>query len=148
MGISRRILLTNLGYSLFLTAAAASAAWFARILTPNLVATAPASTEVGPPEDFLSGALTFVANAKSYVGHDEQGYYAIIAICPHLGCTPRPEGNEFACPCHGSRFSREGHVINSPASRGLDHAYIGRAQSGNLFVDRGPVVDKDYRLQF
>ena len=40
--------------------------------------------------------------------------------CTHLGCTvaPVPSGG-FACPCHGSRFDREGRVVSGPATRPL-----------------------------
>ncbi|HYZ72067.1 MAG TPA: ubiquinol-cytochrome c reductase iron-sulfur subunit [Chthoniobacterales bacterium] len=42
--------------------------------------------------------------------------------CTHLGCAYRwePNRNEFSCPCHGSRFAKEGGVIAGPATRPLD----------------------------
>jgi len=119
---------------------------FARFLTPNLVTPAPGPVEIGSPEEYAMGSLTHVENAQAYLGRDERGFYAIVAICTHLGCTPRLESNEFACPCHGSRFARDGSVLASPATRALDRAFVGRNANGKLFVDRSRIVDANYRF--
>ncbi|MFL6433163.1 MAG: FAD-dependent oxidoreductase [Nitrososphaeraceae archaeon] len=44
------------------------------------------------------------------------------AICTHLGCTITWNSLEksFDCPCHGSRFSSTGKVINGPANNNLE----------------------------
>lgn len=38
--------------------------------------------------------------------------------CPHMGCALKYNRQEHSwdCPCHGSRFSREGELINGPAT--------------------------------
>ncbi len=38
--------------------------------------------------------------------------------CPHLGCALKynPAEHTWDCPCHGSRFSEAGQVINNPAT--------------------------------
>ncbi len=44
------------------------------------------------------------------------------SICPHLGCKPQWQDSigKFACPCHGSQFTKYGEHVAGPAPRGLD----------------------------
>ena len=41
--------------------------------------------------------------------------------CPHLGCALKWNSQEHSwdCPCHGSRFTKEGKLINNPATDDL-----------------------------
>lgn len=55
---------------------------------------------------------------------DDQGaLHRMSAVCPHLKCIVTWNGSEksFDCPCHGSRFSCRGHVLNGPAISDLEH---------------------------
>ncbi len=47
---------------------------------------------------------------------------ALSPVCTHAGCDVRWNKAEatWDCPCHGSRFSSEGHVLNGPAVRDLE----------------------------
>lgn len=146
MKLSRRDFLTNLGFGAFLTFIGALAAMFARFLTPNLVTPAPGPVEIGMPDEYALGSLTYIEPARVYLGRDARGFYAIVAICTHLGCTPRLDADEFVCPCHGSRFARDGRVLAAPATRALDYAWIGRAPSGRLVVDRRRRVEPGARF--
>lgn len=42
-------------------------------------------------------------------------------ICPHMGCTMswNPADRTWDCPCHGSRFDEEGHLLAEPAARDM-----------------------------
>ncbi len=46
--------------------------------------------------------------------------------CPHLGCALKYNSEEHTwdCPCHGSRFTEHGELINNPATD--DHKTIGK----------------------
>lgn len=146
MSITRRDFLSNVGIGAVVIAVGSGFVAFTRMLQPNVTTPAPGPVEIGAAEEYTVGTLTFVENARAYVGRDARGIYAIVAVCTHLGCTPRHEDNVFVCPCHGSRFSREGQVVSGPATRALDRAFVGRAANGKLVVDRSQVVDATFRL--
>ena len=47
-------------------------------------------------------------------------FTAIDAVCTHEGCTiTGAQGNDYVCPCHGSRYNRDGRVIGGPAMANL-----------------------------
>jgi glycine/D-amino acid oxidase-like deaminating enzyme/nitrite reductase/ring-hydroxylating ferredoxin subunit len=52
--------------------------------------------------------------------------HAVKLTCTHLGCTVRWNAAETSwdCPCHGSRFSADGTVLNGPAVRPLDRVDV------------------------
>jgi Rieske Fe-S protein len=55
---------------------------------------------------------------KTAIYRDEQNVlHAFSASCTHLGCVIQWNAEEktFDCPCHGSRFTTGGKVINGPA---------------------------------
>jgi len=56
------------------------------------------------------------------VYRDEQGnLHGVSATCTHLGCHVQFNNSEVSwdCPCHGSRFSVDGEVLNGPAMKSL-----------------------------
>ena len=75
------------------------------------------SAEVfSPSRGVLSGQL-FLNLAESVMGLLHFGKRR----CPHLGCALRwnPEEHSWDCPCHGSRFSADGHLLDNPANGNL-----------------------------
>ena len=75
------------------------------------------------------GAIVNLNGKKIAVYKDKSKVVrAFSAVCPHLGCIVRWNGDEnsFDCPCHGSRFTCEGVVVNGPALSGLERIDPGR----------------------
>ena len=58
------------------------------------------------------------------------GFEAVVSLltpttkrCPHLGCALKwnSEEHTWDCPCHGSRFTKDGNLIDNPATGNLKH---------------------------
>jgi glycine/D-amino acid oxidase-like deaminating enzyme/nitrite reductase/ring-hydroxylating ferredoxin subunit len=66
------------------------------------------------------GIILEEKNIAAYKDHKGQ-LHTYSATCTHLGCTVTWNNSEksFDCPCHGSRFSPSGNVINGPANIAL-----------------------------
>lgn len=50
--------------------------------------------------------------------------HPVTATCPHLGCLVHfnPAEKSWDCPCHGSRFSTDGSLLNGPSTTDLKPA--------------------------
>ncbi len=77
------------------------------------------------PEDLApgEGAVMRVAGALRAVYRDEDGgLHTLSATCTHLGCVVGFNDAErnWECPCHGSRFSTRGAVLQGPATSPLE----------------------------
>jgi glycine/D-amino acid oxidase-like deaminating enzyme/nitrite reductase/ring-hydroxylating ferredoxin subunit len=61
----------------------------------------------------------------AYKDHKGQ-LHTYSAVCTHLGCIVTWNNSEksFDCPCHGSRFSLTGNVINGPANTALENKQV------------------------
>ncbi|MDP9302002.1 MAG: universal stress protein [Actinomycetota bacterium] len=71
------------------------------------------------------GGIIVQAGEKLAAYVDEAGeMHVMSARCTHLGCTVAWNGTThlFECPCHGSRYSPLGEVVNGPAARALPPA--------------------------
>ena len=69
-----------------------------------------------------TGAILNSGLKKVAAYRDERGeLHTHSAICPHMGCVVQWNADEksFDCPCHGSRFTGKGTVVNGPASSDL-----------------------------
>ncbi len=90
--------------------------------------------ELDRPEAYAVGSATHAAAAGAWMLRDEAGLYAISTRCPHLGCTVERQPEGYACPCHGSRFTPDGQVVNGPATRPLAYLALTLSATGRVLV--------------
>lgn len=71
-----------------------------------------------PPQENPQGRFWLV--------NSDQGVLAIYKVCTHLGCLYKwvPSNDRFECPCHGSKFEKDGTYIEGPAPRSLDRFVV------------------------
>ena len=101
---------------------------------------------VNLPETLQAGEAFTPSGRNVAVFRDDQGVYAISRVCTHLGCIVKPTGEGFECPCHGSRYDRDGLVTKGPAPRPLQWLEI-KEQGGVLYVDEGTSVNAGTKVK-
>ena len=106
--------------------------------SPNVLFEPPTTFRAGSPDDYPVNSVTYIQDQQVYIVRTEKGLWAMSAVCTHLGCITqwKPESNQIACPCHGSKFQREGNVQAGPAPRPLPHFAVRLAADGALVVDK------------
>jgi glycine/D-amino acid oxidase-like deaminating enzyme/nitrite reductase/ring-hydroxylating ferredoxin subunit len=82
------------------------------------------NTEDRAPDELApgEGGVFSSSEGKIAVCRDRSGkFHVVSAVCTHLACDVAWNKAEqtWDCPCHGSRFSADGKVINGPAVTGL-----------------------------
>jgi cytochrome b6-f complex iron-sulfur subunit len=109
-----------------------------RYLLPNALFEPSMSFRAGAPDLYPVDSVTYVPEQQVYIVRTTDGFYAVSAICTHLGCNTqwKPEANLIACPCHGSKFKSDGTKVEGPAPRSLPHFAITLTADGELLVNK------------
>lgn len=97
--------------------------------------------KIGKPDEFPVGTVKKLDDKNVYIFTDNEGIYAISSICTHLGCIVANTEWGFQCPCHGSKYNKDGKVIGGPAPRALPWLEVSKHVDGNLIVDAAREVN-------
>ena len=118
-----------------------------RFLTPRSTEGEFGGTfNLGHFDQYPAGSVTPVEAGRFYlVRLNDGGFLATYRRCPHLGCAVpyEPGTGQFVCPCHGSAFTIEGDVLNTPAPRPLDLFPLSINEAGEIIVDTSLPVERD-----
>jgi cytochrome b6-f complex iron-sulfur subunit len=135
-----------LAWGAFTAASALALAATGRFMFPNVLREPPQQFKVGFPSEYVSGVderwkddyRIWLVRTSEDIVQQASGFYALFAVCTHLGCTPNwlTAERKFKCPCHGSGFRPTGINFEGPAPRPLERARIVLADDGQILVDK------------
>ena len=136
--VTRRDFLNEITFAAFGIAGLGSAVVTYRYLSPNVLFEPPTKFRAGNPDLYPLNSVSYLPDQQVYIVRTADGFYAVSAICTHLGCITqwKPEAELIACPCHGSKFQPDGTKIEGPAPRPLPHFLIALTLDGELQVDK------------
>jgi cytochrome b6-f complex iron-sulfur subunit len=140
--INRRQFFVKVGAASLAVVAGGGCVFAYQYLAPNVLYEPSPTVSAGMPERYPPDSVTLDVETGIYVVRSPQGFYALSAVCTHLGCLTvyKPESGDIACPCHGSEFNRDGKVIAGPAPRPLPWLKMWLGDDGSLMVDRSVTV--------
>ena len=98
--------------------------------------------KVGRVIDFPVNTFTFIPTQNIFVLRERQSIRALSATCTHLGCIVQADDQGFLCPCHGSRYDRDGNVLFGPAPFQLNWLKVSLAVDGQIMVDTSRKVNR------
>jgi len=135
---NRRAFFTKIGLGSLGIAAAGTAVFSYEYLSPNVLYEPSAIINAGKPESFALNSVTMDVNSGIYLVRADEGYFALNAVCTHLGCLTswNQDLGIIACPCHGSKFKRTGEKMEGPAPKPLPWLKTWVSEEGDLMVDR------------
>jgi cytochrome b6-f complex iron-sulfur subunit len=144
----RRAFFVKLGLGSLSIAAAGTAAFSYQFLSPNVLYEPSPIINAGKPGDYALDSVTLDVNSGIYLIRAQEGFFALSAVCTHLGCLTawKPELGIIACPCHGSKFyvfeskRTPGEKIEGPAPRPLPWLQTWISDEGDLMVDRSITI--------
>jgi len=113
-----------------------------RLPMPSVFPESNSRVKLGQPDRFTLGSATYFSKLRLWLFRDEAGFKAISSVCTHLGCVAeRGDDGQYLCPCHGSKFDKNGEVIGGPAPKGLVWLDLSMSPEGWIVADTLSDVD-------
>ncbi len=137
---------------------------FLRSIKPNVLYEPLKKMLIGKPNKYPEGQV-FLPKERMFVVRKGNDFNSVSAVCTHLGCTVKevklanpetvtlPNGQkitqewEYHCPCHGSKYRGDGTIYEGPAPVDLPPFDMKITPDGDIMVDAGKKVEKDFRLK-
>jgi cytochrome b6-f complex iron-sulfur subunit len=87
---------------------------------PRVTIPAASLPDLAQPNSFVKVYVDRFANPIVLFEGEGKKIYAVLTTCSHSGCEVRKLRTKFECPCHGSEYDLQGHVVRGPAPDALE----------------------------
>src|ERR1700745_802155 len=133
-GVTRRDFLNEITMGALGIAGLGSVAVTYQYFSPNVLFEPSTTFRAGNPDLYPLHSVTFLQDQQVYIVRMPEGFYAVSAVCTHLGCITqwKPEADMIACTCPGSKFKGDGTKIEGPAPRALPHFAMSMTADGEV----------------
>ena len=101
--------------------------------------------DMGSVDDYPLESVTPDREGKFFLVREGDDFKALYQVCTHLGCLVRETPKGYSCPCHGSKFTKDGTLVASPAPRDLDEFTVEVTEEGKVIVDTGELTKGESR---
>lgn len=95
---------------------------------------------VSLPPSLVGGQPYIPAGRSVALFKDGNNVHAMSTVCTHLGCIVKATDEGFDCPCHGSKFAKDGSVTKGPAPKGLLWLEVKSLGDDKFLIDEGKNV--------
>ncbi len=148
LGLSRRQFFVKIGAASVAVAGIGTTVFAYQFLSPNVLYEPSPVVNAGKPGSYAPDSVTLDPQNGIYIVRAAEGFFALQAVCTHLGCLTawNQELGIIACPCHGSKFAVEqagkfpGEKIEGPAPKPLPWLKMWVSEEGDLMVDRSEEI--------
>jgi len=128
----------KLGVASVAAAGLGTAVFGYQFLVPKVLYEPSPIVNAGKLDAYTAGSVTLRPESGIFIVNAAEGFYALDAVCTHLGCMTQwaPQQGGIFCPCHGSKFTSDGKVVEGPAPSPLPWLKLWISDAGDLMVDR------------
>ncbi len=80
-----------------------------------------------------TGTIVDIGKERTVMRTGAASFFALSRLCSHQQCDIDIKGDHFECPCHGSQFASDGHVLRGP---NIESPPIGPLRTLTVTVDQ------------
>jgi cytochrome b6-f complex iron-sulfur subunit len=123
--------------------------WLAQAFRPRFSWAAQPVFELEHIREYPLGSVTHHIVQEAFIVSDDEGVFALSAICTHRGghLFKTDKNDAFVCKSHHSRFDLKGDVVRGPAARSLPWLRLDLSREKRLILYRAQAGERGAKIR-